>query len=208
MRALAKYFINIVRGAVVSVLPLVILLLLHMPVGAQTNADSTEGNSDAPTGTTPAHRDSITSFEQFDMPMEVLERFMQLTPAGMLTYHDEFQVIKDGLYGQEIMVIKVWYIDDHMAGYIIETPMMKGEGKRVRKSKLDLPITWCCTPDSANHEEHCVKSLAEVKLDIATYKCKGWHIQLPESLFPEQEMQLPRPKKGKKGKKVGFQTGN
>lgn len=215
MQLLAKYFITMLQTRAAHVLPLIVLLSLSITAAAQTTAnaersvdDSSEAIGSRPVNT---HPDSITSFEQFNMPLDMVMRFTQLTPEGMLMFHDEFQVMQDGLYGQEIMVIKIWYIDDHMIGYIIETPLQKTEGSRVRKSKINLPVTWCCRPTIEGHAEHCAKSLAEVKLDISSYKCIGWHIQMPPPLPPEPKIKLQKvkkPKKDKNGKKTAPETPN
>jgi len=152
-------------------------LLLHTPVFAQQNlADTTATGRKA-------RPDSITKFEDLDMPPEMMQEFDHLSPNGVLVYHNEFQGTHDGVFGQAIRTIKVWYIDDHVVGYSIERPIDPGPGgsTAARKQKINIPVTWCCIPTVAGHDEHCVNSLTALKGTDTTYKCSGWHIKIPDA---------------------------
>lgn len=152
-------------------------ILLHIPAVAQQSL------ADSATSTPKQRPDSITKFEDLDMPPEMMQEFDHLSPRGVLVYHNEFQGTHDGVYGQAIRTIKVWYIDDHILGYSIEKPIDPGPGgsTAIRKQKINIPVTWCCIPATPGHEEHCVNSITVLRGTDTTYKCSGWHIKIPDA---------------------------
>lgn len=173
-----------------------LLLVVYSNVQGQT--DSTAA-ANQPAANNQAYPDSITTFDQLDMPMEMATEFRTLQPNAALLYRDEFQQMHDGLYGQSIRTIKVWYIDDHIIGYILERPFDAGSGPRLRKQKINIPVNWCCTPTVEGHEVHCANSLEDLRGTTAASKCTGWHIQLPEQYMPVQRIKLakkPAPQEG------------
>jgi len=202
------------------ILPVVILLTFCTPAIAQQPVADDTANTVKP------YPDSITSFDQFELPPEMINEFLHLPVKDALLYHNEFQMLHDGVYGQAQVIIKVWYIDDHILGYIIETPFDHLNGAHVLKRKLNIPVTWCCMPAIEGHDQHCVATLADVRTMTVANKCTGWHIKLPDPYEPQISTKLQKrpntqpvkgefghaektgtqPAKKKKGKKEpGFQ---
>lgn len=161
-------------------------LLLYTPLIAQQNVEDTA----AATRARP-RLDSITKFEDLDMPPEMMQELDHLSPKGVLLYHDEFQGTHDGVFGLAIRTIKVWYIDDHIIGYSIEKPIDPGPrgSSATRRQKINIPVTWCCVPATGGHDEHCVNSLAALKGTDTTYKCSGWHLKIPDAYNDMLEQQ-------------------
>lgn len=210
MQPLAIHIFGILQRIVAGML-LIAALLFNIAVVAQPVTDTLHAAADSSDITSGSGRSAdpaiITTFEQFNMPLEMVISFTQLTPKGILLYHDEFQVTRDGVDGLEIMMIKVWYIDDHIIGYIIRTPLEKA-GAPVNKCKIDIPVAWICRPATQGHEEHLAHSLAELRTDEAAYKCTGWHIQMPPPLPPEPQYRFQKAKKTKKQLKEENQAGD
>lgn len=161
-------------------MPAGIALLLIMPFVTFCQTRNKDSSSIQINKGLPVYPDSITTFDQLDMPVEMALEFSKLQPAQALLFRDEFQQMHDGVYGEAERTIKVWYIDDHIIGYIIERPFDAGSVK-LRKSKINIPVTWCCNPSVAGHEQHCVTSLAELRAAQAANKCTGWFVKLPDA---------------------------
>jgi len=182
----------------VSILPALFALFFCVSAKAQMGADTTTNDAVKP------YPDSITSFDQFDLPPEMIMEFLHMPVNNALLYHNEFQMLHNGIYGQAQVVIKVWYIEDHILGYIIETPFDNLNGAHVLKRKINIPVTWCCMPAVEGHEQHCVKGLAAVRESTTANKCTGWHIKLPDEYEPQipgrlQKRQAPKPAAGQFG---------
>lgn len=216
--------------AALHIVPVIALLLFCIAAGAQyknvaytttvKQADTTTATDDQK-----PYPDSITSFDQFELPPEMIMEFLHMPVNNALLYHNEFQMLHDGYYGQAQVVIKVWYIDDHILGYIIEKPFDNLNGAHTLKRKINIPVTWVCMPAVEGHEQHSVKTLAAVRESTTANHCTGWHIKLPDAYEPQipsrlQKRQAPKPEAGdfghaektsnkdhkKKGKKdPGFQ---
>lgn len=146
-----------------------------------------------------ANPDSIITFKQLDMPVEMEIEFSRLQPKGVLLFRDEFQQMHNGVYGEAIRTIKVWFIDDHIIGYTIERPFDAGTVKVIKK-KINIPVTWCCTPLVQGHVQHCANTLAELRANQVANKCSGWHIKLPPPLQFQAPLKLKKIKKHKKDK--------
>lgn len=132
--------------------------------------------------------DSIITFEQLNMPIEMEIELSRLTPEGIKLFHDEFQGMHNGLNGEAIRTLKVWYIDDHIIGYVIERPFDASSNvNNLNKKKINIPVTWCCTPMVEGHAAHCVTTLDVLRTTQLANKCTGWHLKLP----PPIEFQGP-----------------
>lgn len=185
--------------------PLIAALLLCFTANAQKQV-LVEAGPAKPDTTTAAEEpkpypDSITSFDQFDLPPEMITEFLHMPVNNALLYHNEFQMLHDGVYGQAQVVIKVWYIEDHILGYIIEKPFDNLNGAHVLKRKINIPVTWVCMPAVEGHEQHSVKSLAAVRESTTANHCMGWHIKLPDEYEPQiptrlQKRAAPKPAAG------------
>lgn len=193
MPLVARTFVSMWRalGPVAIVLP-VMLVICFSAQCQSTDTSSAQVNTAAG-----GYPDSITSFEQLEMPFEMATEFSRLQPAQALLFRDEFQQMHDGAYGEAERTIKVWYIDDHIIGYVIERPFDVLHGKII-KHKINIPVTWCCLPQSPNHPQHCTGSLAGLHNMQAENKCTGWFIKLPDAynLNPKPVMRFDN-KKGK-----------
>jgi len=197
---------------------------------AQTIVDTTATAlvSNRTNTTTPAPPDSIVTFEQLDMPIEMEIELSKLSPVGIKLFHDEFQGMHNGLYGEAIRTLKIWYIDDRIIGYVIEKPFDAGpNANSTIKKKINIPVTWCCTPAIEGHTEHCANTIDILRATQTANKCTGWHLKLPPPIqfqapvklqkrskkdiqnekdstaaaFGHQEKTSDKPAKKKKGKK-------
>lgn len=179
--ALLLYFPSVARQADTTVTAAVI-------PASNTTAGNTANNAGYP--------DSIVTFEQLDMPIEMEFELSRVPPKGVLLYHSEFQGMRNSLYGQTIRTIKIWYIDDHLIGYVIERPF---DGVKTIKKKINIPVIWSCTPAIEGHGEHQVATLAALRVTEGTNKCTGWHLVLPPPIQFQQPVKLQKAKKGKRG---------
>lgn len=189
--------IRLLQYARVYAIPAGAALLINTP-SALCQADSTV-TAQVTTVSNPitnAPADSITTFQQLDIPIEMEIELSRVPPKGVLLYHSEFQGMRNTFIGQTIRTIKVWYLDDHLIGYVIERPF---DGVQVTKQKINIPVEWSCTPAIEGHGEHRVKTLAELHNTESTYKCTGWHLVLPPPIQFQQPVKLQKAKKSKRG---------
>lgn len=157
------------------------------------------GDTTHSTGNKPVRPDSITTFEQLEMPLEMEVELSRLQPKGILMFRDEFQGMHDGVFGQTLRTLKLWYIDDHFIGYVIDRPVDAGAAARVIKQRINIPVTWLCTPTMVGHTEHSVATITDLRATEAGNKCTGWHLKLPPPIEFHQPEKLLKPKKPKKG---------
>lgn len=175
------------------ILPALICLVITSTTHAQDTTTTTQDTPAAP-AQTGAYPDSITSFTQFDLPPEMITEFLHMDPKTVLLYHNEFQMLHNGIYGQAEVVIKVWYIDDRIIGYLIETPFDHIGGAHTLKRKINIPVKWACIPTVEGHEEHIANSLNQLRNISAESKCTGWHIQLPDEYEPGPQIKYQKRK--------------
>ncbi|HVX50660.1 MAG TPA: hypothetical protein VHB48_10910, partial [Chitinophagaceae bacterium] len=164
---------------------------------AAANGPDTSNSSSLPAFKTTGGDDSIVTFEQLEMPIEMEMEFSRLQPKGVLLFRDEFQQMHNGMLGEAIRTLKVWFIDDHIIGYTLEKPFDAAGGK-IKRQKINIPVTWCCTPAIEGHTQHCAITLAEVHADETANKCTGWHIKLPPPIKFQAPVKLQKVKKRKK----------
>ncbi len=164
----------------------------------KNTANTTNAQQDTTNEVTPAYPDSIITFEKLEMPIEMEMEFSRLQPKEALLFRDEFQQMYDGLFGQSVRTFKVWYIDDHIIGYILDKPFDAGDDK-VRKCKINIPVTWCCLPAIEGHTEHCAATLTDLRTSTTSNHCTGWHIKLPPPIVFNPVGKLQKVKKSKKG---------
>jgi len=140
----------------------------------------------------------VRTFEEFNMPPEMLAHFNQITPDDAPKLREEFQVTQKDEDGVAILItVKLRFEDDYLTGYILEAPIDKSNDVTESDFTVKIPVEWICTPTTPEHAEHYVSSLAAIKTAEAEYKCTGWHIKMPEPPHPEVKK-----KKGKKDKKA------
>jgi hypothetical protein len=166
-------------------------------VAYTVSPDTNNAAADTRSNTVAPPPDSITTFEQLDMPFEMEMEFSKLSPKGVLLFRDEFQQMHDGYYGQAQRTIKVWYIDDHIIGYVLEQPFDAGTDPAIRKQKINIPVSWCCVPTIVGHPEHCAATLGQLREIEAGNGCTGWHLKLPPPIEFEHPIKLQKPKKDK-----------
>lgn len=159
---------------------------------ARAQTEDTTIQAEKPT----AYPDSITNFKQFDLPPEMINEFLHMDPKTAPFYHNEFQMLHNGFYGQAQVIIKVWYIDDHIIGYLIETPFDNAGGHTIKR-RINIPVKWACIPTVEGHEEHTATNLAQVNNITIESKCVGWHIQLPEEYEPGPQIKYQKRKPAK-----------
>lgn len=194
---------RLLHTAGVYAIPAGAALLLHFPSVAR-QADTTVATAVIPASHTTVgnaannlgNPDSIVTFEQLDMPIEMEMELSRVPPKGVLLYHSEFQSMRNSLYGQTIRTIKVWYIDDHLIGYVIERPF---DGVKTIKKKINIPVIWSCTPAIEGHGEHQVTTLAALRASENANKCTGWRLVLPPPIQFQQPVKLQKVKKSKRG---------
>lgn len=139
----------------------------------------------------------ITTFKALNFPPEMLMHYGELSPNDAITLVDEFQVTQKDEDGVAMLVtVKLRFDNDRLVGYIKEAPIDNTTDETVSNFLVRIPIEWLCTPETPGHPQHYVSTLAGIRTAETEYKCKGWHIKLPELERPE----LPT-KKQKKEKK-------
>jgi hypothetical protein len=155
------------------------------PVFAR-NIDTTWYHTDT---ARPAHTaltdnaDAITTFEDFNIPPEMLVRFEQITPDEIARFHEELQVTKSDEEGNTvILIVKLWFVRDHLVGYIMQAPLDKTTQVTVSKHRINIPVEWVCTPPTRKHQQHFVSSLGDIKTAEEQYKCSGWHIKMHDTI--------------------------
>jgi hypothetical protein len=121
----------------------------------------------------------ISSFEDLNVPPEMLMHFSQLTPENIVYFRDELQATQNNEDGIEvILTVKLQFKNNSLVGYIQEAPLEKTTQVTVSKYTVNIPVEWACTPFNKKHQQHYVSSLAAIKTAEDQYKCKNWHIKL------------------------------
>jgi len=188
MRQISIYLLHLLKACI---LPVLSCLVVTCTTQAQDTTAAAQEASAVP-AQTGAYPDSITSFTQFELPPEMINEFLHMDPKTVLLYHNEFQMLHNGIYGQAEVVIKVWYIDDRIIGYLIETPFDHVGGAHTLKRKINIPVKWACIPTIEGHEEHIASSLNQLRNISSASKCTGWHIQLPDEYEPHPQIKLQK----------------
>ncbi len=171
---------------VANVLIFILLLMLTEMLSAQQAVKDTvypmSDDSMAYAKTAVVERnkpDVITSFEDLNMPPEMLSHFSQLTPESIVYFRDELQATQNSEDGVEVIItVKLRFSNNNLIGYIQEAPLEKTTQITVSKYTVIIPVEWVCTPFSKKHPQHYVSNLADIKTAEDQYKCKNWHIKL------------------------------
>ena len=124
----------------------------------------------------------ITSFEDLNMPPEMMIHFTQITPENIAALNDELQVTANNEDGVAvILTTRLCFKNNCLVGYIREAPLDKTTQVTVSEYSIKIPIEWVCTPTNKKHRQHYVTTLAAIKMAEDQYKCKDWHIKLQQT---------------------------
>lgn len=166
------------------------------PVKATSLATLTDSNSlKAPAVDT---GDIITSFEDLNMPPEMLAHFRQITPDEITTLHEELQVTQNNDDGIAIVItLHLHFNNDYLVGTIQEAPLEKTSMVTISKFSVNIPVEWICRPVNKKHGQHYVGSIGATKLAADKYKCSGWHIKFKDEVVKEKPAHQRTKKKAK-----------
>jgi uncharacterized protein YueI len=143
----------------------------------------------------------ITKLEDCKLPQQMFYRIKKMNPAEIGSLQEELQqpILDSGV--EKLLTIKLRFIANNIMGYMKEAPMSYSNQTVISDKRINIPIKWVCTPDSASHEQHEVLS-SEIKNYELNFHCKNWKQKDEEAATPEASFGKPPddvvPKKKKK----------
>lgn len=166
------------------------------PVKASLAAIADSNSIKAPLADT---GDIITSFEDLNMPPEMLAHFRQITPDEITTLHEELQVTQNNEDGIAIVItLHLHFNNNYLVGTIQEAPLEKTSMVTISKFSVNIPVEWICRPANKKHGQHYVSSIDATKLAADKYKCSGWHIKFNDEVVKEHPAYQRTKKKSKR----------